>query len=248
MTTLIAPQRRYGHLSAEKAKETLLLFARLDRKSFNIKMSEDAAVEGADPFTYYLNLFTSHGLLEPMANGGYSLTGGGIELVSAKIQEPIHRLRASEEIESLRARAAWILDDPDQIYYVRGIFIFGSYVDTEKDILGDLDVGISFGIKPDYSKMSDAQLLLIARAIQKQLDAQVDPEEIGDARIWGTDRMLEFLHNGDEFISLHMLKELPTLHIKNAMCVYDSSEEISQGFLLRKNELPIINRYLNRTM
>ena len=248
MTALIAPGKRYAHLDAEQAKDTLLKFVKMERKAFNILMNDDDACTGSEPYVFYLNFFINQGLIIRMDDGSFQLSEGGIALATGQIRDAISRENADLEIKEIAKRASWILDDPDQIYFIRGVFIFGSYVDSKKEILGDLDVALSYGIKKDYAKMSDSQLMLIAREIQRRSSVGGEIEEIDDPRIWSTDKMLEFIHSGNQFISLHMLKELPTLRIQQAMWVYDSLSQVSEGFLLDKRELPMINLYLDQTM
>lgn len=249
MTSLITPGKQYAHLDAETAKNTLLMFAQLEPQSFNIKMSQDLSVKHSDPFDFYRDYFIEMGLIERLGNGGgLQLTKTGIDLATGQIRDPISREDAVKEIKAIRERADWVLDDPDQIFYARSVFIFGSYVDTDKAMLGDLDVGVSFGLKPEYRRMSDEQLGLIARSIQKRASAGKSEGEVPDVRGWAKERMLGHIHAGKEFISLHASHELPTLRIQNALWVYDSTKALSEPLALSKKELVTINHYLSKTM
>jgi predicted nucleotidyltransferase len=248
MTSLITPGKQYAHLDAETAKNTLLMFARLEPQSFNIKMSQDQSVIHSDPFDFYRDFFIEMGLIERVNSGGFQLTKTGIDLATGQIRDPISRDDAVKEIKAIRERADWVLDDPDQIFYARSVFIFGSYVDTDKAMLGDLDVGVSFGLKPEYRRMADEQLGLIARSIQKRASAGKDESEVANVREWAKERMLRHIHAGNDFISLHASHELPTLRIQNALWVYDSNKALSEPLALSKKELVTINHYLSKSM
>lgn len=248
MTSLINPGKRYAHLDAETAKSTLLMFAQLEPQSFNIKMSQDQSVKHSDPFDFYRDYFIEMGLIERLGNGGLQLTKNGIDLATGQIRDPVPREDAAREIKAIRERADWVLDDPDQIFYARSVFIFGSYVDTDKTMLGDLDVGVSFGLKPEYRRMGDEQLGLIARSIQKRASAGKNESDVPDVRVWARERMLRHIHAGNDFISLHASHELPALRIQNALWVYDSTKALSEPMALSKKELVTINHYLSKTM
>ncbi|MEG1349932.1 MAG: hypothetical protein RSD49_18000 [Hafnia sp.] len=248
MTALITPGRQYEHLDAARAKDTLLMFARLEPQSFNIKMAEDESVMHSDPFEFYRDFFLRVGLLERSDGGGVQLTQSGIELATGQIREPISRVNADVEIGQLKKRAAWILDDPDQLFYLRSVFIFGSYVDSDKPMLGDIDVGVSYGLKPEYQKMSNEQLMLIARSIHKRALAGQVETDIDDPRIWAKERMLAYLHSGLDFISLHASTELPSLRIHNVMWVYDSRNQVVEPFKLSRREMVTINHFLHKTI
>jgi len=59
----------------------------------------------------------------------------------AKATAPITRAKASELLHDLIERAKSINENPEFVFFVKRIEVFGSYL-TDKEMLGDLDVGV----------------------------------------------------------------------------------------------------------
>jgi hypothetical protein len=59
----------------------------------------------------------------------------------AKATTPITRAKANELLLDLIERAKSINENPEFVFYVERIEVFGSYL-TDKELLGDLDVGV----------------------------------------------------------------------------------------------------------
>lgn len=68
-------------------------------------------------------------------------TEKGRRLGIAKATAPITRAKASELLQDLIERAKSINENPEFVFYVERIEVFGSYL-TDKELLGDLDVGV----------------------------------------------------------------------------------------------------------
>jgi predicted nucleotidyltransferase len=247
MTTLIDPSYTYGDVPATELRKILELMTQFDRKDFNIKRAGDTRVIGRDPFGFYLSFFIRHGLMMTLEGGGFNLTQLGIDLISANFRQPISRSVAKVEIEELKRRATWILDDPDHLSYVRGIFIFGSYVDTEKAQLGDLDVGISIGLKPEIRKFEEAHRLHLAKSSYMQVVQEKDRQEDVDYLDWEKEKMLAALIDGKPYTSLHLSTEVPDLRVRNVLWIYDSRKPLSSHALLDKTQLKMVNSYLRKT-
>jgi predicted nucleotidyltransferase len=59
----------------------------------------------------------------------------------AKATAPITRAKASDLLQDLIERAKSINENPEFVFFVERIEVFGSYL-TDKELLGDLDVGV----------------------------------------------------------------------------------------------------------
>ena len=59
----------------------------------------------------------------------------------AKATAPLTRTKANELLQSLIERAKSINENPEFVFFVQRIEVFGSYL-TDKEFLGDLDVGV----------------------------------------------------------------------------------------------------------
>ena len=59
----------------------------------------------------------------------------------AKATTPLTRTKANELLQNLIERAKSINENPEFVFFVERIEVFGSYI-TEKELLGDLDVGV----------------------------------------------------------------------------------------------------------
>lgn len=247
MTSLMDPSYAYDGIPAVEMREILNLITQFDRKSFNIKREGDTRVNGSDPYAFYWSLLIKHDLVRKLDEGGYDLTPLGIELVMASFREPVSRDVAKVEIENLKNRAAWIIDDPDHLYYIRGIFIFGSYVDSQKPLLGDLDVGVSIGMKSEFMKMSEDQRLNLSRANYARVVPIENRKDDVDFMDWERENMLSALLNNQPFISFHLSTEVPDLRVKNVLWVYDSHKSLSSHAVLDKVQMKMVNSYLRKT-
>ncbi|MFK4132321.1 hypothetical protein ACI2KR_08510 [Pseudomonas luteola] len=247
MTSLIEPSYMYGPVAAHEMKEIMLSISKQDRAAFNAHYADDSRVSGSDAYGFYLNLLLEHGLFEARSEGGMSLTDLGISLATAQFRKPVRREKATAEIELLKKRAQWLLDDPDTMLYIRGLFIFGSYVDTQKDELGDLDVGVVIGTKPEYKRLTEDQKNSRIRATYVRAvpqESRVDDINLID---WDRDNMLSYLNGGESFISFHLSDELPTLRIEKVLWIYDSVKPLASHALLNKSQLKMVNSYLKKT-
>jgi len=59
----------------------------------------------------------------------------------AKATTPLTRTKANELLQNLIERAKSINENPEFVFFVERIEVFGSYL-TDKELLGDLDVGV----------------------------------------------------------------------------------------------------------
>jgi hypothetical protein len=247
MTTLIDPSYTYGGVPAKELRTILEMMSLYEPQAFNIKLADDSRVVGREPHPFYISFFIAHGLMNKLDGGGVTLTELGKDLLMANFRPPILRETAKVEIEKLKDRAKWILDDPDHMSYIHGIFIFGSYVDTEKQQLGDLDVGICIGLKPEIKKCKLEQQISLAKSSYHLNVPEASRVEPVDYMDWERENMLSHLVDGNEFISLHLSTEVPTLHVKNVLWVYSSHKPLSSHAILDKTQMLMVNSFLKKT-
>lgn len=255
MTSLIDPGHRYEDIPASQAKQILMDFASFDRHSFNVKLSDTPYAKmgfltdngAVDTYDYYMQFFVRNNILIGH-DGGFKLTDEGVALVSSEFRDPVSRERADQEILDLVKRAEWILDDPDHMIYMRAIIIFGSHVDTEKQFLGDLDVGICFGVKDDYKHLSDDQWASLAKVIHSRANPGIEADAEVDYRVWAENHMLSFLKNDQEFINMHRTREVETLRVRNIRWIYDAKKPLASHAIVVREKLPMINSYLENTL
>ena len=255
MTSLIDPGHRYEDIPASQAKQILMDFASFDRHSFNVKLSDTPYAKmgtltdngAVDTYDYYMEFFIRNNILIGQG-GGFQLTDQGLALVSSEFRDPVSRERADQEILALVRRAEWIMDDPDHMVYMRAIIIFGSYVDTDKSLLGDLDVGICFGVKDDYKHLNDEQWASLARGIRARASSGSEADDISDYRAWAEDHMLSYLKGDQEFISMHRTREVETLRVQKIRWIYDAKKPLANHAIVVRDKLPMINPYLENTL
>ena len=87
----------------------------------------------------------------------YSVAKAGHTLKMQKMVKPISRALADELLERVLQKAKEINDDPELFYGVACIHVFGSYL-SEKQVLGDLDLGVSVKCKPQYKRYRSRKL------------------------------------------------------------------------------------------
>lgn len=68
-------------------------------------------------------------------------TEKGHRLGIAKATAPLTRAKSNELLKDLIESAILINENPEFVFFVERIEVFGSYL-TEKELLGDLDVGV----------------------------------------------------------------------------------------------------------
>ncbi len=74
-------------------------------------------------------------------NGWWRPTDAMLTLANARLGKPLARAKADQLVQQMVKQAEQLNADPgDALFYVVKIAVFGSYMDTSKEELGDLDV------------------------------------------------------------------------------------------------------------
>lgn len=74
----------------------------------------------------------------------WGTTVAGNALAKARIGKPISRRRAQDQLDGLLARVAAVNDDPQGVFVVEQVAVFGSFAAGEADQVGDVDVSLVF--------------------------------------------------------------------------------------------------------
>lgn len=95
---------------------------------------------------------------------GWVTTVAGNALANASLTKPITRSTAERLLRGVIDRAASYNADPDRILAVTRLDVFGSYLDPEKDRLGDLDLGIEIVRRFDSDSWTEMSLAYTAKS------------------------------------------------------------------------------------
>jgi predicted transcriptional regulator len=85
----------------------------------------------------------TQGYVEAPKNGAYKFTDKGGELVRASAASKVSRKTAEHALGGLLQRVAHYNLDPDKIFTIETVVVFGSFLGTQ-DKLGDLDVAVKW--------------------------------------------------------------------------------------------------------
>ena len=113
------------------------------------------------------------------------------------------RKKADETIEALKVRLKEV-NKKNFMYNVDRCVIFGSYVNTENEYLGDLDVAIHLKIKPKYE---NDEFKENCRRYEKVTgkSAYAGTVSLLKAGIFGKEEIAKFLKNKQLIISMHLI-------------------------------------------
>ena len=96
------------------------------------------------------NVFIKSGLIVQAENGHYYPTDLMFKLATGRVGKPLPRATANKLVEEFINRAERTNKDGQAMYFVTRIEVFGSYLDSEKTDLGDLDVAWEVLEKPEF--------------------------------------------------------------------------------------------------
>jgi hypothetical protein len=141
--------------------------------AYRAKVDATSAVAG-------LQLLEAGGFVahdEHDGNARWVTTTAGNALAMASFLKPITRARAEELLDAVRVRAAAYNADPLHFLRISRLRVFGSYLDQDAALLGDLDLAIEFldlgGPQlstADYAKRADDYARASGRRFPTVLD------------------------------------------------------------------------------
>jgi predicted nucleotidyltransferase len=138
----------------------------------------------------------------------------------ANASKPISRQKATQLLNELIDRAKDINENGELIYFVESIRVFGSYL-SDKDTLGDLDVGVKLTRKyksGEFTKHNQKRIAL-AKANGRQFNNST--EEL----FWPHREVMLMLKGKQRGLSLHDEDEDEVLKMTETKRVYHYSEK-----------------------
>lgn len=155
-----------------------------------------------------MNELLKLGFIEYKNKDDYEVSVKGNALALTKFISRMNRSKAEQVFKDLLERAKEVNENDFYIYRIRGLFLFGSYLNPDANDYGDIDIAYELERKiPEEREFLDARQKIIDNAIEngKVFDSIVDelfyPETL----------VLRFLKNRSPYISLHRAEELTEL-------------------------------------
>lgn len=142
----------------------------------------------------------------------------------AKATSPISREKATKILNELIERAKVINANDEFLYYVESIKVFGSYL-TDKELLGDLDVGV---------KLSKKYLSGKYRSFQQKKIKQVKKDgkrfnTFLDELFWPHREVMLKLKNRQIGLSLHDEEDDEVFKVTETKQVFEYKEDIANS-------------------
>lgn len=150
-------------------------------------------------------------------------TEKGRRLGIAKATAPITRAKANELLQDLIERAKSINENPEFVFYVERIEVFGSYL-TDKELLGDLDVGVQLSRRYNGSQFTkhNQQRIKLAKSSGRRFNNST--EEL-NWPFWEVMLMLKARKKG---LSIHDISEDEVFKTTETKLVYQFLGDIQK--------------------
>lgn len=111
-------------------------------------------------------------------------------------KQKFKREKAKETLENVIQKIKIVNESPEYIYYISKAIVFGSYINTDKEYIGDLDIGLYFELK-DKSKSEEYQnCQRCAKAGKSNLPFILK-------LIYGKEEIAKFIKDKKRIIDLH---------------------------------------------
>lgn len=148
--------------------------------------------------------FEAEGLVEKRFWGSdpqpyYEVTDRGRACRKATAAKPIHRKTADKILAAFLDRVWEVNNNPDLLYTVEQVRVFGSYLRSEVERLGDLDIAIKMVFREEKvlpGEQSTDTMLRRARAADRRFSSYAEQ------LYWPETEIHLFLRNGSKSISL----------------------------------------------
>jgi len=146
-------------------------------------------------------------------------TENGRRFGIANATSPISRQKATQLLKELIERAKAINSNNELVYFVERISVFGSYL-SDKDTLGDLDVGVKLTARyaDDNFTLHNQKRIDFAKTIGKSFNSFMD--EI----FWPHKEVKLMLKNKQKGLSLHDLETDNVFNVTESKIVYQYNE------------------------
>jgi hypothetical protein len=145
--------------------------------------------------------------VEPSGNNEFPwrCTKKGLALASALGTRPIGRDVAQAHLERFLQRVSLANHNPDFVYRVRRVFLFGSFLTTERERVGDLDLAVE--LEPCESD-HDRQWALHQQRISAALRTGRHFSNYVEQVYWPKLEIMRFLRQRSRAVSLHSAEEI----------------------------------------
>lgn len=133
-------------------------------------------------------------------NGTYSFTDSATQLIVAPITKGLDRGEAQILLAKVIQKAKEINATPAYGHTIKKLYVFGSYL-TDKEVLGDLDIGYIINVTP--GAFTDSQRKLVRNNASTKY---------GSYSLTKYNQMLRFLKCNNKLVSLHSHEEVISLN------------------------------------
>ena len=137
----------------------------------------------------------------------------------AKATAPITRAKANELLQNLIERAKSINENPEFVFFVQRIEVFGSYL-TDKELLGDLDVGVKLDrrYKGRLFTQHNQQRIEMAKSCGRSFNNSTDQLN------WPYLEVILMLKARKRGLSIHDINEDEVFNVRETKVVYQFPE------------------------
>jgi len=143
------------------------------------------------------------GYIATMENGfdeSWVLTTKGVQFLQARASKPIKRSTADRVLAEFLERVVELNANPQYCYRVEIALVFGSYINTNNDYLGDLDVAILTDRKEPDLEIHSYRL---EQRIQEVENAGRRFSTWLEREFWPMEEVYRFLRKRSRTLSLH---------------------------------------------
>jgi len=132
-------------------------------------------------------------------------TARGERLAYSRATRPISRATAKRKLEEFLNRVALVNQSPDYAFRVNRAYVFGSFISTDNERIGDLDVTVELAPREsDQAKQHELEKACIARASADGRYFGTIIEQI----YWPHNAVYRYLKARSTAISLHEAQEI----------------------------------------
>jgi hypothetical protein len=164
--------------------------------------------------------FAEEGFLEETGRPGhYHVTIKGASLAMASAAPPVKRATAQRALDELLARAVEINGNPELLMWVDRIGIFGSFLDPDRDELGDLDCVVWFSRRDSDGDAYIAKSVARAEASGRSLS-------FIEQLAYGELEVQRYLKGRSRTISLHDGNSDRIVHVADVRIVYERPADL----------------------
>lgn len=122
-----------------------------------------------------------------------------IAMDNLKSRRKIKRTTAQTLLEGVLSRALEINRSKEYGVFIDRIYVFGSFINSKKTRLGDLDLGVETSPKGETPEENRAIIRYFERESKRKYQSKIFLEHI----LWFREKALRKLKNRSGFISLH---------------------------------------------